>query len=40
MRGTGGLSMSDYISREAAIDYIRKEAEESRKAFEELGGER
>lgn len=31
--------MSDYISREAAIDYIRKEAEESRKAFEELGGE-
>ena len=31
--------MSDYISREAAIDYFRKEAEESRKAFEELGGE-
>lgn len=31
--------MSDYISREAAIEYFRKEAEESRKAFEELGGE-
>lgn len=31
--------MSDYISREAAIAYIRKKAEESRKAFEELGGE-
>lgn len=31
--------MSDYISREAAIDYLRKEAEECRKAFEELGGE-
>lgn len=31
--------MSDYISREAAIDYIRKQSEEMSKAFEELGGE-
>lgn len=32
--------MSDYISREAAIDYIREQSEECQKAFEELGGER
>ena len=31
--------MSDYISREAAIDYIREQSEEMSKAFEELGGE-
>ena len=31
--------MSDYISREAAIDYIREKSEEMIKAFEELGGE-
>lgn len=31
--------MTDYISREAAIAYIREQAEESQKAFEELGGE-
>lgn len=31
--------MSDYISREAAIAYIREQSEESQKAFEELGGE-
>ena len=31
--------MNDYISREAAIAYIRELAEESQKAFEELGGE-
>lgn len=31
--------MSDYISREAAIAYIRELAEESRKEFEDLGGE-
>lgn len=31
--------MDDYISRGAAIDYIRELAEESQKAFEELGGE-
>ena len=31
--------MADYISREAAIAYIRELAEESQKAFEELGGE-
>lgn len=31
--------MTDYISREAAIAYIRAQAEESRKAFAELGGE-
>lgn len=32
--------MSDYISREAAIAYIREQSEECQKAFEELGGER
>ena len=31
--------MSDYISREAAISYIREKSEEMIKAFEELGGE-
>lgn len=31
--------MSDYISREAAIDYIREQAEEMQKAFENQGGE-
>nr|DAV08462.1 MAG TPA: zinc-ribbon containing domain protein [Caudoviricetes sp.] len=31
--------MSDYISREAAIAYIREQSEELQKAFEELGGE-
>lgn len=31
--------MSDYISRDAAIDYIREQSEEMSKAFEELGGE-
>lgn len=31
--------MADYISREAAIDYIREQSEEMSKAFEELGGE-
>lgn len=31
--------MDDYISREAAIAYIREQAEESQKAFDELGGE-
>ena len=31
--------MSDYISREAAIAYIREQSEEMQKAFEELGGE-
>ena len=31
--------MSDYISREAAITYIREQSEEMGKAFEELGGE-
>ena len=31
--------MSDYISREAAIAYIREQSEEMGKAFEELGGE-
>lgn len=31
--------MSDYISREAAIAYIREKSEEMSKAFEELGGE-
>lgn len=31
--------MSDYISREAAIAYIREQSEECQKAFEELGGE-
>ena len=31
--------MDDYISRKAAIDYIRGQSEECQKAFEELGGE-
>ena len=31
--------MSDYISRETAIAYIREQSEELQKAFEELGGE-
>ena len=31
--------MADYISREAAIAYIREQSEEMSKAFEELGGE-
>ena len=31
--------MSDYISLDAAIDYIREQSEEMSKAFEELGGE-
>lgn len=31
--------MTDYISREAAIVYIREQSEECQKAFEELGGE-
>lgn len=31
--------MGDYISREAAISYIREQSEEMGKAFEELGGE-
>lgn len=31
--------MSDYISRKAAIAYIREQSEECQKAFEELGGE-
>ena len=31
--------MSDYINREVAIAYIRELAEESRKVFEDLGGE-
>jgi|GEM_PF-2364333 len=31
--------MTDYISREAAIAYIREQSEECQKAFEELGGE-
>lgn len=31
--------MADYISREAAIAYIREQSEELQKAFEELGGE-
>lgn len=29
----------EYISREAAIAYIREQSEECQKAFEELGGE-
>lgn len=36
---TGGLKMSEYIEREAAIAYIREQSEECQKAFEELGGE-
>ena len=31
--------MAEYISRKAAIAYIREQAEECQKAFEELGGE-
>ena len=31
--------MDEYISRKAAIAYIREQAEERQKAFEELGGE-
>lgn len=31
--------MTDYISREAAIAYIREQSKECQKAFEELGGE-
>lgn len=31
--------MPEYISRKAAIAYIREQAEECQKAFEELGGE-
>ena len=31
--------MSDYMSREAAIDYIREQSEEMQKAFENQGGE-
>ena len=31
--------MAEYISRKAAIAYIREESEECQKAFEELGGE-
>lgn len=31
--------MADYISRGAAIAYIREQSEEMGKAFEELGGE-
>ena len=31
--------MAKYISREAAIAYIRKQSEECQKVFEELGGE-
>lgn len=31
--------MDEYISREAAIAYIREKSEECQKAFEELGGE-
>ena len=31
--------MAEYISRKAAIAYIREQAEECQKSFEELGGE-
>jgi hypothetical protein len=31
--------MAEYISRKAAIAYIRERSEECQKAFEELGGE-
>ncbi len=31
--------MDEYISRKAAITYIREQSEECQKAFEELGGE-
>nr|DAG82833.1 MAG TPA: hypothetical protein [Caudoviricetes sp.] len=33
------LKMAEYISRKAAIAYIREQSEECQKAFEELGGE-
>lgn len=36
---TGGLTVAEYMSREAAIAYIREQSEECQKAFEELGGE-
>lgn len=32
-------TMTEYISRKAAIAYIRERSEECQKAFEELGGE-
>ncbi len=31
--------MAEYLSRKAAIAYIREQSEECQKAFEELGGE-
>ena len=31
--------MDEFISRKAAIAYIREQSEECQKAFEELGGE-
>lgn len=31
--------MDEYISRKAAIAYIREQSEECQKAFEEIGGE-
>lgn len=31
--------MAEYISREAAIAYIREQSDECQKAFEEIGGE-
>ena len=31
--------MAEYMSREAAIAYIREQSEECQKAFEEFGGE-
>lgn len=31
--------MDEYVSRKAAIAYIREQSEECQKAFEELGGE-
>lgn len=31
--------MAEYISRKAAIAYIREQSEECQKAFEEFGGE-
>lgn len=31
--------MDEFISRKAAISYIREQSEECQKAFEELGGE-
>jgi hypothetical protein len=33
------MKMDEYISRKAAIAYIREQSEECQKAFEELGGE-